>query len=172
MKRTITLVFMILLVALSVKLKAQQPQMQPQQQQQQLLDTIRYWMEYNYDYLEANDYDSIWSVRCFIQIPAGVAMNNFHLTMKDLRNNSNIVDNFDSPAKDSIITGFINAVVDSTPHAKRSETGFQPSYLQSNNTIVVDLGFHRNRLFDVEIIPKDNMNQSITKIKKLNEIKY
>ncbi len=170
MKKTITLVFMILLVALSIKLKAQQPQMQPQQQQ--LPDTITYWMDYNWDNLDANDFDTIWNIRCFIQVPAGVSMKNFHLKLDDVLNNVNNLCNTNSPDVTTITSGVIASPCYLTPHPKRTETSYVPTFTKSGNYIVADLGFHRSHYFNVEVKPKDLSNNLISKVKKLKDIKY
>lgn len=167
MKKTIKFFIIIVLLAFGSKLNAQQ-----QQQQQQPSDTITYWMEYNWDNLDVNDMDTIWNVRCYIQIPAGVTIKKFHLKLDDVLNNINNVCNVNSTGIDSIITSAISAGVYQTPHPKRAETGYQPTYSKNNNIVVADLGYHRNHYYAVEMKPKENSNNVITKVKKIKDIKY
>jgi len=138
--------------------------------QQSSSDTITYWLGYNFDNLAVNDYDSIWNVRCFINIPSGIQMKKFNIKITDITKTV-VVNSSVSPSTDSMQTAQIISPSYTTPKPKRNETSYNPSFLKNANTIVVDFGFHRNSYYLIEIKPKDNKGNDIKKVKKIRDIK-
>lgn len=126
-----------------------------------------YSIEYSFDNLEINDYDTVWSIKCYINVTDFSSLKKMHLNVKDALSSSNLIINSSSPIVDSlpILTGYnsINAV----SGQKHNETGFIPTYYKEGTKIVIDLGFNRNNNIIIDLMVEDK-NGNKYKVNKNN----